>query len=402
MTSRPNNRKLNVKTAFLARFLLISLLVSTLGNEAYSSTIDQSTVLSSSERVQIVSIYPSGSEIPNEGPLKEAAARLNEEISSRLIAVFPKSVGELEIDSLRFKITVMPRLPSPFERRAALWAETDSELDAKDSVIDVYLTEAMLLLPEAAYSLTAHEIFHGVHARVNRDEETWVKEGLAQVFEWMAGQKQAISFAIFKFGFMTRPKLGINFDLSGGDESTFGGYGQSLLYFLHLYKHCGGDSLFWNLVTSPDTGITAVSSSLKEMNDHHLELIHPTKRWTCASVENHYESFLLARYLNQRRGIAPYENTLLIHGEGVAGKNFIDPALKLTVDELQRLKDGIPVFLEVDQPVNVKSLPENSIVRYIRNPFPEATAITPEFPVGFKPSLTNRLIALIYRLPFES
>ncbi len=356
------------------------VLASTPLNVYASSTNSDSSVLFSSDRVTIQTIHSSGTVVTQGSPLISSAERLGKEIKERILPLFPKKLNAIDIDSLKISITVFPTLPSPYEKRAALWAETDAELDAGDPIIDVAISEITFMNPEAAYTLAAHEIFHGVHARVHREEKLWINEGLAHVFEWMANQKLAMSYVILKYGFMIQSRFATDFDLSANTEATLGGYGQSFLYFMHLYKHCGGEKLFWKIVESPNEGLGTIAWALQEISNEPDSPIPSVKRWSCSKLENHYETFVLARYLNQNRAILPYGPTLRIHGGDLAGKNYVWPEKELSDEAIMKVLSGIPVVYEGSSPIDATKLPKEIQIRYFDLPLPEATWIQSQVP----------------------
>lgn len=380
MRRNTKTSKNSLFTAVISGFSIFLIGSSTVSNVYALSTNADSTVLFSSERVTIQAVHSRGTIVPQGSPLISSADRLGREIQERILPLFPKKLNAVDVDQLKISLTVFSTLPSPYEKRAALWAETDAELDAGDPIIDIAISELTFLNPEAAYTLAAHEIFHGVHARVHREEKLWINEGLAHVFEWIANQQTALSYVILKYGFMIQTKFASDFDLSSNSESTLGGYGLSFIYFMHLYKHCGGEKLFWKIVQSPNEGLSTVSWALRDLSNDPKSPIPTAKRWSCERLENHYETFILARYLNQSRAIEPYGPTLRIHGGEVAGKNYTWPEKEITPALIEKIRSGIPVIFEGTTPINALQLPNDIQIRYFDLPMPEATWIHPQAP----------------------
>ncbi|MBN22891.1 MAG: hypothetical protein CL678_16515 [Bdellovibrionaceae bacterium] len=138
-------------------------------------------------------------------------------------------------------------------------------------------------------SLIAHEWFHGFHYSLVPQEETWLKEGMAQTFEYL------LYHTIHFDNLMSSEKI---FERNPFFYNSFEGkkripyqYGLSFLWTWYLISHCSNEKpkdLFFKIleVDSKFTGIKRLKEALKN-----------TK---CDSIENTYLDFQVARILNQK------------------------------------------------------------------------------------------------------
>lgn len=115
-------------------------------------------------------------------------------------------------------------------------------------------------------ALLAHEIFHAIHYKINPDEAAWVREGLAQVFEFITTKElNGRNMAAAVQNPLT-PLLG-TYDVENNDPAQ---YGHNQLYFYYLYTHCGKDNLFWKIaagqVNSGTKGSFLIDAILAELN----------------------------------------------------------------------------------------------------------------------------------------
>lgn len=97
-------------------------------------------------------------------------------------------------------------------------------------------------------ALIAHEIFHAIHFQINPDEAAWVREGMAQLFEFMTtGELNGMNLYA-TINDPSTPLLGeYNPEVSNRAQ-----YGHDQLYFYYMYSHCGKDDFFWKLAQGED------------------------------------------------------------------------------------------------------------------------------------------------------
>lgn len=93
-------------------------------------------------------------------------------------------------------------------------------------------------------ALFVHEFFHVLHYVIHPNEMPWVREGLAQLFEFRVLDRFNSSNFKAAMAQLTTPLEGA-YSLDKIDRAQ---YGHDLLYFYYLWSRCGGDELFWKLV----------------------------------------------------------------------------------------------------------------------------------------------------------
>ena len=97
-------------------------------------------------------------------------------------------------------------------------------------------------------SLLAHEFFHAIHFEINPDEATWVREGMAQTFEYIVTNELNGLNLQAAIANPYTPLIG-TYNI---DDVNAAQYGHNMLYFYYLYRHCGGDNFFWSLASGED------------------------------------------------------------------------------------------------------------------------------------------------------
>lgn len=106
---------------------------------------------------------------------------------------------------------------------------------------------------EDAAGTIAHEFQHLIHWNHDRDEETWINEGLSE-------------YAIFRndLGFGNNPAIFLedtDFTLMSWSNHPRD-YARTFLWVLYLVDHYGGDELAREIVANPGNGTAALSSIL--------------------------------------------------------------------------------------------------------------------------------------------
>jgi hypothetical protein len=137
-------------------------------------------------------------------------------------------------------------------------------------------------------ALLAHEFFHAIHFQLNPDEAAWVREGLAQQFEWMVtGEFNGRNLSATQKSPLT--PLIANYNWENSDPAQ---YGHNLLYFYYMYNHCGGETFFWKLTQGQGEkkGALLINQILIEINSMRPE---------CGNFIQSAMSFEIARAHNQ-------------------------------------------------------------------------------------------------------
>jgi hypothetical protein len=149
-----------------------------------------------------------------------------------------------------------------------------------------------------AYTLLAHEVFHAVHFLVHPNEEAWIREGLAQWFEYRVTRNFNGSNVRAA---LEHPETSLIAPYIPGKTSR-NQYGHNLLYIYYLWSHCGGEPLIWDIArahveidaSTPMYGVMNVDRLLKRRKAMLEDL--PSE---CDSFENSAISFEIARIHNK-------------------------------------------------------------------------------------------------------
>lgn len=215
-------------------------------------------------------------------------------------------------------------------------------------------------------ALLAHEIFHAIHFHLNPDEMPWMREGMAQLFEYITtGELNGMNLSAAISNTMT-PLLG-EYNIN---QTSRAQYGHNLLYFLYLYSQCGQNNLFWNLVSGAGEknlhGSFLIDEILAQANIQKLQ---------CKNFEGSAISFEVAKLHNQIQFLSKEnkEQYFIYHLD-------IKPApLKFSSKEaLQEYIDSMPALSSMKFPlVEFKKLQgqcKNCEILYAQKSFPYTVA----------------------------
>lgn len=189
--------------------------------------------------------------------------------------------------------------------------------------------QLMQLTSNGIKSILAHEIYHAIHYYVNPDEYPWVREGMAQMFEYyMTGNYNGSNIASAMKSPMT-PLLGV-YDVEEIDRSQ---YGHNLLYFIYLMNHCGGQKTFWKITEGNATrekGSYLIDAVLKDVGSPLEE---------CTDFPSSAINFEVAKMHNQPQYKKPQEKNKF-----VVAPMLLNPKLPQveTEKELQQLLKKMP------------------------------------------------------------
>ncbi len=106
-------------------------------------------------------------------------------------------------------------------------------------------------------TLFFHELFHFFHHQFQPHEESWVKEGLAQVFASRVT-------GILPFAAIHAALRGESTPLMRSHDwrhPSLALYGHQFLYFWKTIRDCGGDDFFWSWVKRPQSSADLIFSS---------------------------------------------------------------------------------------------------------------------------------------------
>ena len=215
------------------------------------------------------------------------------------------------------------------------------------------------LRTENARQILAHEFFHAVHHALRPGEPAWIREGLAQLFEFRV------------LGYFNELNMKAAFaDFSTPLEGTYvvgktsrAQYGHDLMYFYYLWANCGRDRLFWRIASSGlETAFNEVAS--------HFDLEQ------CRGFEKSAVHFEIARAQNEFDGTA--NSNEQIHFLWPTTLPASQPRSVLSANEINLLNRFQPVTLTADTVLPPRMSKEVQLY-WLQKSFPYAvTTITPK------------------------
>jgi len=136
-----------------------------------------------------------------------------------------------------------------------------------------------------AYGVLAHEFQHMIHWNVDRNETTWVNEGLSE----LAVDLNGLENGGFSYYFSFNPDLQLNFWPGHDQGDSIPHYGASYLFLKYLYDRFGQDFIS-EVVAEKANGWQGIENVLRK---HHEENNFPA-----ASHEQIFQDWTLANLLN--------------------------------------------------------------------------------------------------------
>lgn len=202
---------------------------------------------------------------------------LNEFIEKNVKTKVPKNI----LNSLDFKIKI-----SFTDKPGRDGLFVPKEEDENEHKITIQLVQ---VYSNGAKALLAHEIFHAIHFEINPNEAAWVREGMAQVFEYMTtGELNGRNMAAAIANPLT-PLLG-TYDVDNNDPAQ---YGHNQFYFYYLYSHCGKEKLFWNLAAGNNNNgekgsylIDSILADMKSLKPECKDFTESAISFEVAKVQN--------------------------------------------------------------------------------------------------------------------
>ncbi len=149
----------------------------------------------------------------------------------------------------------------------------------------LFNADTMALADDDTYSVLAHEFQHMIHWNIDRDEDTWVNEGLSELAVWLNG----FDVGGFHELYLADPDLQLN-DWPNSDD-TAPHYGSSFLFMSYLLDRLGRE-ITSKFVSHPANGLKAVDLVLAE-ND-----VRDPDTGVPMSAEDLIMDWALANYLN--------------------------------------------------------------------------------------------------------
>ncbi len=283
----------------------------------------------------------------------QKAQELHNFIITKIKNRLPKDINE-KIKDLKIKIFLSDKAG-----RDGLFIPQDSG----EHTIEVKLVQ---LHSNGIEALLAHEIFHAIHFHINPDEVAWVREGMAQLFEYITtGDLNGMNFYAAINNPIT-PLLG-DYDIEDPNPAQ---YGHNQLYFFYMYSHCGQDNFLWSLAKgdadSGHRGSFLIDHVLDEMKSPAPE---------CATFTESAINFEVAKLHNQMQFIAGEEKNRYFVFPGDIAPKF----KKITTPEdLKKMLESMPVLSSYRMPLkdflNLKGDCATCALYFANNQFPYAVS----------------------------
>lgn len=222
-------------------------------------------------------------------------------------------------------------------------------------------------------ALLAHEFFHAVHFEINPDETPWVREGMAQLFEYITtNELNGMNLRAAILNPLT-PLIG-KYDI---EKTNAAQYGHNMLYFYYLFNHCGGEQLFWSIASGKEDlkGAYLIDSIL---------LNSQSKSAECRNFIDSAISFEVAKIHNQ------IQELMATNAEG-RERFFLAPtnlspkfAEVISSEELQQVIKDIPLYssrrFKLGQYMDLNGQCKSCSTFYAKKVFPYEVSI--DFPKG--------------------
>ncbi len=142
---------------------------------------------------------------------------------------------------------------------------------------------------EYTYGVLAHELQHMIHWNQDRNEATWVNEGLSELSSFINGYE----VGGFDILYTMNPDIQLN-DWPNDQEETAAHYGASFLYFLYFFERFGLEGVQC-LANHSQNGMAGVDAVLDELG--FLDPVFETK----IQADDVFMDWALANYLQDTR-----------------------------------------------------------------------------------------------------
>jgi hypothetical protein len=214
-----------VQVLIMIKFLFAALFIPFLA---------QAQTMSTEQRGNIILTSPSGGDMSAEDYKARAQSVLNF-VETKLYAKVPDALlAKIKAKTLHIEITNEIKKGGMFNPEKSKKGELLLQIREN------------LFADESLFRLLTHEWFHALHYVIHPDEPSWVREGMAQVFETMVLDGYNGPNLLSALESSTTP-LEFAFDVGKVEREA---YGHTFTYFYYLYKNCGGDATFWKITES--------------------------------------------------------------------------------------------------------------------------------------------------------
>jgi immune inhibitor A len=112
---------------------------------------------------------------------------------------------------------------------------------------------------EFAYSVLAHEFQHMIHWNIDRDEASWVNEGLSELAVYLNGYQVGS-----EFNYIVKPDIQLN-HWPNDQRQTFPHYGASFLFLTYFMDRFGVEAMK-SFVENPANGLEGIDQVLDEID----------------------------------------------------------------------------------------------------------------------------------------
>lgn len=237
--------------------------------------------------------------------------------------------------------------------------------ESSEQVIQVQLVQ---LNSNGIRALLAHEIYHAIHFHINPNELPWVREGMAQVFEYITtGELNGMNM----YAAINNPMTPL-FGEYSPEEKSPAQYGHNQLYFYYLYTHCGKDQIFWKLTAGKNKlqGSYLINEILSDLNLQATE---------CRDFSESAISFEVAKIHNQMQFTNMTQKSRFYLYSGDISPRF---SKAQNAEEFQNILENMPVLSSYKLPqedfLKYKKITGNFAIFYASNTFPyEVSEIPP-------------------------
>lgn len=187
---------------------------------------------------------------------------------------------------------------------AGYFSSTDSyppEIDKFSNSADMFYLSAdyIKLYTELAYGVLTHEFQHMIHWNIDRDEASWIDEGLSE----LAVELNGIDTNRFAYVFAKEPDLQLNFWPGSDQGSSIPHYGASYLFMKYISERFGVEFIK-DLLHQQQNGFKGLDKELSNSNyDENLsgylsEQIF--QEWSLANyIQNRFIEDGIFGYFNQ-------------------------------------------------------------------------------------------------------
>lgn len=141
---------------------------------------------------------------------------------------------------------------------AGYFSSTDSltiEVEKYSNETEMFYLSADYTSPDSVYTygVLAHEFQHMIHWNIDRNESSWISEGLSE----LAVELNGFGMGDFSFYFALNPDLQLNFWPGNEQGDSYPHYGASYLFMKYLMDRFGLESIR-ELVANKNVGLTSI------------------------------------------------------------------------------------------------------------------------------------------------